>query len=287
MRGLKAVLLSSKRDTGYLFVADWLRSFSVTPSLVVASPQNTLTIGKQAVMENEIYVNSAIRKHLDSKLSELGDFIWAYVVISKSNMSISAHATNYPAEWVKYYQDNNLQFTDPVVIAALNRLTPFSWNEKITLANESFFSSIFEKAKLYSIINGYTFVLHDYKKNLVTLSLIIDPNKREETERCINLHKGTLDLLLASVHEEYLALTSLAKKNEPSLANENIFTTRENEILYWASVGKTYSETGTILGIKTTTVKFHMSNIVKKLGVINARHAVRLGIELHLVRPVS
>ncbi|WLS79736.1 LuxR family transcriptional regulator [Erwinia pyri] len=238
-------------------------------------------------MENEFYVKSVIKNHLETKLSELGDFTWAYVVLSKNNMSIAAYATNYPDEWVKYYQDNNLQFTDPIVIAALNRLTPFSWNEKITLANESFFSTIFEKAKLYSIINGYTFVLHDYKKNLVTLSLIIDPSKREETERCINLHKGTLDLLLASVHEEYLALISLSKNSEPSPVNENIFTTRENEILYWASVGKTYSETGTILGIKTTTVKFHMSNIVKKLGVINARHAVRLGIELNLVRPVN
>ncbi|MDW8845616.1 LuxR family transcriptional regulator [Erwinia sp. MMLR14_017] len=238
-------------------------------------------------MENENYVNSVIKKHLETKLKELGDFIWAYVVLSKNNMSISAHATNYPDKWVEYYQENNLQFTDPVVITALNRLTPFSWNEKINLANESFFSSIFEKAKLYSIISGYTFVLHDYKKNLVTLSLLIDPAKREETERLINLHKGTLDLLLASVHEEYLALISLSKTNDSHLVNENIFTTRENEILYWASVGKTYSETGTILGIKTTTVKFHMSNIVKKLGVTNARHAVRLGIELHLVRPVS
>ncbi|MEM6052485.1 LuxR family transcriptional regulator [Erwinia sp. P7711] len=234
-------------------------------------------------MENESYVNSVIKKHLETKLNELGDFTWAYVVLSKNNMSISSHATNYPAKWVEHYQENNLHFTDPVVITALNRLTPFSWNEKIALADQSLFLSIFEKTKIY----GYTFVLHDYKKNLVTLSFIINPDKREETERSINLHKGTLDLLLASVHEEYLALISLAQKNASHIVNENIFTTRENEILYWASVGKTYSETGTILGIKTTTVKFHMSNIVKKLGVTNARHAVRLGIELHLVRPVS
>ncbi|MEM6160426.1 LuxR family transcriptional regulator [Erwinia sp. P6884] len=234
-------------------------------------------------MENENYINEYIKEKLKCNFRELGGFTWAYVVISKNNMSISAYATNYPDEWVKYYQDNNLQFTDPVVITALNRLTPFSWNEKINLDNESLFFRIFEKPKLY----GYTFVLHDYKNNLVTLTLLTDPGKREETQRFINLNKGTLDLLLASVHEEYLALTSLSEKSKPSLIDENLFTTRENEILYWASVGKTYSETGTILGIKTTTVKFHMANIVKKLGVVNARHAVRLGIELHLVKPVG
>lgn len=232
-------------------------------------------------MENNLLADGFIKKNLENHLNKLGKFTWAYMVISKRNMSISAYATNYPDEWVEYYHDNNLQFTDPVVITALNRLTPFSWGEKITPA------VIFEKAKFYSILNGYTFVLNDYKKNLATLSLIIDPTKKEETEKTVNLNKGTLDLLLATIHEEYLTLAALSEKKEDRPLDEDLFTTRENEILYWASVGKTYAETGIILGIKTTTVKFHMANIVRKLGVINARHAVRLGIELQLVKPVS
>ncbi|MEW7002261.1 helix-turn-helix transcriptional regulator [Serratia marcescens] len=52
-------------------------------------------------------------------------------------------------------------------------------------------------------------------------------------------------------------------------------------------MGKTYQETAMILGIKTGTIKFHMSNVVKKLGVTNARHAVRLGMELRLIKPVE
>ncbi|MEG7344004.1 LuxR C-terminal-related transcriptional regulator, partial [Serratia marcescens] len=35
------------------------------------------------------------------------------------------------------------------------------------------------------------------------------------------------------------------------------------------------------------TIKFHMGNIVKKLGVANARHAIRLGMELQLIKPVG
>ncbi|MEX5714683.1 LuxR C-terminal-related transcriptional regulator [Serratia ureilytica] len=31
-------------------------------------------------------------------------------------------------------------------------------------------------------------------------------------------------------------------------------------------MGKTYQETAMILGIKTGTIKYHMSNVVKKLG---------------------
>ena len=65
-----------------------------------------------------------------------------------------------------------------------------------------------------------------------------------------------------------------------------IFSPRENEILYWASVGKTYSEVSIILGIKRSTVKFHIGNVVRKLGVLNAKHAIRLGIELKLIKPI-
>jgi len=68
--------------------------------------------------------------------------------------------------------------------------------------------------------------------------------------------------------------------------DKEIFSKRENEIIYWASMGKTYQEIALILGIKLSTVKFHIGNAVKKLGVTNAKHAIRLGIELQLIRPV-
>ncbi|HDL8001096.1 TPA: helix-turn-helix transcriptional regulator, partial [Yersinia enterocolitica] len=54
----------------------------------------------------------------------------------------------------------------------------------------------------------------------------------------------------------------------------------------WASVGKTYAEISIILGIKRSTVKFHIGNVVRKLGVLNAKHAIRLGIELKLIKPI-
>ncbi|MBZ7724458.1 helix-turn-helix transcriptional regulator, partial [Klebsiella oxytoca] len=58
---------------------------------------------------------------------------------------------------------------------------------------------------------------------------------------------------------------------------------RERQILKWVSSGKTYSEVSIILCITERTVKFHMSNAMKKLGVKNARHAVKLSMELRLL----
>ncbi|MBP2170430.1 LuxR family quorum-sensing system transcriptional regulator ExpR [Erwinia toletana] len=37
-----------------------------------------------------------------------------------------------------------------------------------------------------------------------------------------------------------------------------------------------------MLNISVSTVKFHMGNTVRKLGVNNAKHAIRLGIELNI-----
>jgi LuxR family quorum-sensing system transcriptional regulator ExpR len=51
-------------------------------------------------------------------------------------------------------------------------------------------------------------------------------------------------------------------------------------------MGKSYQEIALILGVKLTTIKYHIGNAVKKLGVTNAKHAIRLGMELQLIRPV-
>ncbi|KEY56444.1 LuxR family transcriptional regulator [Serratia sp. DD3] len=238
-------------------------------------------------MEQENNVSSIIRQHLEEALNAIGEFVWAYVVLSKRDMSCIYGVTNYPSDWVNHYKEKGLQYTDPVVITALNRLTPFSWDENLPIAPGHQSHEIFNKAREFSVTNGYTFVLHDFNNNLVTLSFIIAPERSAEVTQALIKNKGEISILLASVHEMYLALTSLSEKKLSDSETRYQFTTRENEILYWSSMGKTYQETGIILGIKMSTVKFHMANIVKKMGVTNARHAIRLGMELQLIKPVD
>lgn len=94
-------------------------------------------------------------------------------------------------------------------------------------------------------------------------------------------------MLLISTHEELTARYQ-AVSNPTDVEKMNgkaIFSPRENAILYWASMGKSYQEIALILGIKLATVKYHVGNAVKKLGVTNAKHAIRLGVELQLILP--
>lgn len=59
---------------------------------------------------------------------------------------------------------------------------------------------------------------------------------------------------------------------------------RENEILYWVSIGRTYQDIAKILGIKQGTIKFHMGNIVKKPGVSSSKHTIKLATEFKMIQ---
>lgn len=142
--------------------------------------------------------------------------------------------------------------------------------------------------KNYNVINGYTFVLHDHNHNLVVLSIMLDKHCDDDIEEQLEKNKDKIQMLLITTHEELTA--NYQNVNTPAdferMNQREFFSKRENEIIYWASVGKSYQEIALILGIKLTTVKYHIGNAVKKLGVTNAKHAIRLGVELQLIRPL-
>jgi LuxR family quorum-sensing system transcriptional regulator ExpR len=233
-------------------------------------------------------VNSAIKNYLDRKLVAFGDFKYAYIILNKRNPMEILVISNYPSEWADIYIGNNYQHIDPVVLSALHRVSPFSWDENISINSLINFSKIFNISKNYNVINGYSFVLHDTNDNMAMLSIMMDGMKVIDIEDEIKYKKAELQLLLITVHEKITSLyQEVTQHKYHNLSSEkDLFSERENEILYWASVGKTYQEIAIILGVKVSTIKFHMGNVVKKLGVINAKHAIRLGVELQLIKPV-
>lgn len=232
-------------------------------------------------------INSSIKKQLERKLEKHGNIKYAYAIMNKRNPCDFTAISNRD-KWVDFYIQNNFQFIDPVLLTAAHRVTPFSWDENININSGFKLPKIFDIAKEYDVINGYTFVLHDQYSNLVVLSLMMDKDCDEDIEEIIDRDKGNIQLLLMSTHEKLTLLyKDLNSTNDFYKMNSSeIFSKRENEIVYWASVGKSYQEIALILGIQLTTVKHHMGKAVRKLGVTNARHAISLAVELQLIRPV-
>ncbi|WP_438813953.1 response regulator transcription factor [Symbiopectobacterium sp.] len=148
---------------------------------------------------------------------------------------------------------------------------------------------IFQMAKYYNIVDGYTFLLHDHCDHLAVLSIIMDKHHDNNMENTITDYKNDIQMLLLTTHDKLIGFYH--KENNVDSVNTPLsrkaFSKRENEIIYWESIGKSYQEIAIILAIKLTTVKYHMGNAVKKLGVNNAKHAIRRGVELNLIRPIS
>lgn len=233
---------------------------------------------------NNTSINASIKKHLEKNLKVFNNIKYAYAIMNKKNPNDFAIISNR-IEWFYFYTKNNFQFIDPVLITASYRFTPFLWGENIMISSGLKMPNIFNMAKNYDITNGYTFVLHDHNHNLVVLSIFMDKSCDDDIEKIIVEKQNDLQMLLLTTHEKLTTLYQetndtyqLYKKNQ-----KEILTKRENEILYWASMGKSYQEIALILGIKLTTVKYHVGNAVRKLGVTNAKHAIRLGVELKLI----
>lgn len=235
-------------------------------------------------------ITETLRAYIDRKLSSFGQLEYAYTVVNKKKPSDVLIISSYPDEWVDLYRANNFQLTDPVILTAFKRTSPFAWDENITLMSDLKFTKIFSLARHYNIVNGFTFVLHDHMNNLTLLSVIIASNEQGELEARLSSERGAIQMLLIDINEQMYRLVGASSSGRQSYNLDTvkpIFTPRENEVLYWSSMGKTYGEIAVIADISVSTVKFHMGNIVSKLGVSNARQAIRLGVELDLITPAA
>lgn len=224
--------------------------------------------------------NSDISESLRKCLEKYEKINYVYGVMNKRNTEEMIIISDFPKDLVDNYLNNKQQDIDPVVINALNRISPFSWDEDLRINYQWTVKKVFDPVKPHNISNGYAFVLHDQNNYLAILSLYIDGSSTEDITAQIEKNKDELQGVLIYTHEALLHVY----QDENSYAN-NVLSSREAEVLYWASAGKTYTEAADILKITVSTVKFHMKNIVNKMGVRNAKHAIRLGIELNLVSP--
>ncbi|KHT29132.1 LuxR family transcriptional regulator [Pectobacterium versatile] len=232
-------------------------------------------------------ISRVIKGHFNENLDHYDGIKFSFMVLNKKNPSEMIIISSYPDEWVNLYKENKYQHIDPVVLASFNKISPFSWEKSLVINTRLQLAKIFDLSKKYNIINGYTFVLHDHGDNLAMLSIIVDSSYPDDVDTFIEEKKDTFQMLLIDAYEKIISLCREMIESKKQLNNKEIFSQRENEILYWASMGKTYLEVAIILGIKTSTVKFHIGNVVKKLGVLNAKHAIRLGVELQLIKPVQ
>jgi len=225
------------------------------------------------VYYNDKKINSLIQKELDIFFKDYDGTIYAYLIMNKKNPAQIRIINNSPA-WFDIYTKRNYQFVDPVIIRALRSVDDFSWENSIISSGFYNLTRIFNESLKYDIYQGRTFPLHDYQNNLAVLSIVNHKDSGIDMEK----DRSRFTIFFIQLHQKVLNLYSQSHQKE------NVFLSpRERQVLKWVSTGKTYDEVSVILSISERTVKFHMGNVMKKLGVNNSRHAVKLGTELRLL----
>lgn len=223
--------------------------------------------------------NSYIKENLERRIEKFGKISHAYAVMDKKNTDNILVINNISEEFSNEYLENKYQNIDPVVITALNSVTSFVWDANLKINSHWPMDKVFIW-KSYSFLCGHTFVLHDYNNNMATLSLYYDKYLMADIGELIEEHKNDFQGILLDTHA---MLLQVYKKSEDATSPNTVLSSREAEILYWSSTGKTYAEVAEILQLTVSTIKFHMGKTVKKLGVKNAKHAISLANELNLI----
>ena len=73
----------------------------------------------------------------------------------------------------------------------------------------------------------------------------------------------------------------------PSAEEHSAFTIRERECLRFTAQGCREDEVAALIGLSSTTVRYHLDNVVRKLGASNRAHAVGLAAQLGVLGPIS
>lgn len=218
-------------------------------------------------------------RELWPQIAELADLEGGIFGVSKSQsrdsgVQFDLIAFGIDQDWLDEYRVNQQVDRDPLIQAALQLQRPISWKEAAKLAikidSEAFRNSSFrQQASMSGLKNGYIFSKRSqYVSQAVAVTAVTTGSRPMNEYQC-----QLLDILLPHLNE---ILIRQGFSTPPQLSS------REQEVLRWATAGKSNWEVAQILNISERTVKFHLRNIYRKLEVNNRSHAVvealRLGV---------
>lgn len=225
-------------------------------------------------------------------IAELGYESFSYIDVRRSPTGAEApffQTTVKPAFSATYIGEGLVEH-DPVAHRAARLNTPFTWADipeyhdarKPRRGVKPRSRLVMEVAFDHGYTQGFVMPVHAIDRSGRPASAFLSLFWTERPEDLQAACPAWLRLIGLTYHERMLALRGLdATADEPP----PMLTDRERDCLLWTCRGKTGSETATILGISDRTVKFHMENAMRKLGVHNKYHAIATAIQLGLIAP--
>jgi DNA-binding CsgD family transcriptional regulator len=190
--------------------------------------------------------------------------------------------TTAPEDWVVEYDRNNYAEIDPRVTYGWSMWPPpLIWDQTIA-GGDARVEAFLERAAAFGIGSGLAVYLRvDSNKMLFALNCQarqLDPPARARLSASIP-QAMYLGSVLNSVFME-----RVVRQGGPPMQQGRPLSAREIQCLAMAARGMTSHDIGLKLGITERTANFHFGNIVSKLGVLNRKEAIAMGIAYGIIR---
>jgi DNA-binding CsgD family transcriptional regulator len=191
--------------------------------------------------------------------------------------------TTLPREWVVLYGQRGYIEVDPRLTKTYNRNVPYVW-DAADFKDDPLCQAFLRDAERYGVCSGVaiTFRDPDHGRVVVALNSRISPVD-EARKTFIAAHLGEIVLLAMSFHDFFMA--HLVNHEPGLMVRVAPLSPRESQCLEMAANGMTSVDIAVKLGIKPRTANFHFGKIVHKLGVLNRKEAIAMGIARGLIRP--
>ena len=190
--------------------------------------------------------------------------------------------TTLPREWVVLYGRRGYIEVDPRVTQTYNRNVPFVWDATEYRGDPQCRDFLADAAR-YGVASGVAISFRDpdHGRVLVAVDSRITPMD-DARRQFVAMKLGEIVLLAMSFHDFFMAHLV---DYEPSLmVRVASLSPRETQCLEMAANGMTSVDIAIKLGIKPRTANFHFGKIVTKLGVLNRKEAIAIGIARGLIR---
>ena len=201
--------------------------------------------------------------------AELGfaHFALAHHVDLRRGSSEAIRIHNYPDEWERYHDEQQLGRSDPVHRACQLTAVGFTWSElprmmRLTPRDLSVLSA----AATQGIGDGFTVPAHVPGELNGSCSFATAPGVRLQTEKL-----AMAQLVGAFAFEAARRLTRVRNGMECSVPR---VSARERECLVWIARGKSDSEIATILGISPETVHQYVKHVRATYDVVSRSQLV-------------
>jgi len=184
---------------------------------------------------------------------------------------------SYPSKFLDFYFENGLEYTDPLVQNHYKTFKLHVWSEILSKADKVS-RELANIAGEFGLKEGMTYGIREPHPDIGSFFCLTGPYLKP-AKRHLRLFK----MVVPHLHQAYLRVLSDKDKQFTPSPDAPHFTDRELEILNRVKQGETNWEISDKLNISQNTVKFHLRNIMVKLGASNRAHAVAKAMDMGII----